>query len=208
MSDFRRQAAAAAVGLAVGIGLTAVPLWRQRRAALNARWHADHDPVTGLPNRRAVTALLERAARARRPHGLVMVDLDKFKTVNDTFGHAAGDQLLIQVGQRLAALPVAHAGRLSGDEFVLIVYGGPGEVAAAAAAARLAICGTPGSVAGRPVPVRASVGWATARPGGDPQALLFEADLAMYRAKTSTTGLSGPHPAPPGRAGRCRDWPR
>ena len=208
MSVFWSRSAAAAVGLAVGLGLAAVPLWRQRRATNRARWHADHDPVTGLPNRRAVTAALDLAARGRRPHGLVLLDLDKFKTVNDTYGHVAGDQLLVQVGQRLAALPVTLAGRLSGDEFVLVVHGGPDAVAAAAAAAHQTIRRAPGIVAGQPVPMSASVGYATARPGADPQALLFAADLAMYRAKTNTTGLSGPHPIPLGWAGRCRDWPR
>jgi diguanylate cyclase len=216
LSAFWSTAVTAAAGVAAGLGLAAIPLWRQRRAALTARWHADHDPVTGLANRRAVTRLLEQAAHQRRPHGLVLLDLDKFKTINDTFGHPAGDELLAQVGQRLAALladrPRALAARLSGDEFVLVVEGSASDVAAVATAAGRAISGTPGIVAGQPVPVRASVGYAIAVPGANPDTLLYAADVAMYRAKTGTSGPTGridgrPH-QPPGRAGRCRDWPR
>ena len=217
MSAFWSTAVTAVAGVAAGLGMAAVPLWRQRRAVRTARWHADHDPVTGLANRRAVTRLLEQATDQRRPHGLVLLDLDKFKTINDTYGHAAGDELLVQVGQRLAAVladrPGALAARLSGDEFVLVVHGSAGDVAAVAAAAGQALSSMPGVVAGRPVPVRASVGYAIAVPGERPHALLYAADVAMYRAKPGRTGPAGqtdggPHQPPPGWAGRCRDWPR
>ncbi len=85
-------------------------------------------------------------------------------------------------------------------------------MAAVATAAGQAISAMPGVVAGRPVPVRASVGYAIAVPGASPHALLYAADVAMYRAKTGRTGPAGqtdgrPH-QPPGGAGRCRDWPR
>ncbi len=217
MSAFWRTAVTATVGVAAGLGLAALPLWRQHRAARTAGWFADHDAVTGLANRRVVTRLLERAAHLGRPHGLVLLDLDKFKTINDTFGHPAGDELLAQVGQRLTALladrPGALAARLSGDEFVLVVAGSASEVAALATAAGQAISGTPAIVADQQVPVRASVGYAIAVPGAGPDTLLRDADMAMYRAKTGRTGPAGqtdarPHEPPPGQAGRCRDWPR
>jgi diguanylate cyclase (GGDEF)-like protein len=209
--------AVTAGGVAAGLGVAAILLWHLRRAAATARWHADHDPVTGLANRRVVTRRLDKAARRRRPHGLVLLDLDKFKTINDTFGHPAGDEVLAQVGQRLAALLAGRRGalaaRLSGDEFVLVVEGSASDLAAVAAAAGQAIAGTPGVVAGQPVPVRASVGYAVAVPGARPEALLRAADMAMYRAKTSTSGPAGrtdgrPDQPRPGSAGRCRDWPR
>jgi diguanylate cyclase (GGDEF)-like protein len=223
VSAFWSTAVTAAAGVAAGLGLAALPLWRQRRATTVARWHADHDPVTGLANRRVVTRRLEQAAHLGRPHGLVLLDLDKFKTINDTFGHPAGDELLAQVGQRLAALladrPGALAARLSGDEFVLVVEGSACDVAALATAAGQAISGTPAIVADQPVPVRASVGYAFAVPGAGPDILLRDADLAMYRAKISRTGQANPagpagqidgRPAQPwpGWTGRCRDWPR
>jgi diguanylate cyclase (GGDEF)-like protein len=223
LSAFWSTAVTAAAGVAAGLGLAALPLWHQRRAALTARWHADHDPVTGLANRRVVTHRLEQAARQARPHGLVLLDLDNFKTINDTFGHPAGDELLAQVGQRLAALladrPGALAARLSGDEFVLVVEGSASDVAAVATAAGQAISGKPAVVADQPIRVRASVGYAIAVPGAAPEALLRDADMAMYRAKTGRTGPATPagpvgqvdgqpaHP-PPGWTGRCRDWPR
>src|SRR5262249_44194974 len=138
------------------------------------------------------------------------LDLDKFKTVNDTFGHPAGDELLAQVGQRLAALladrPGAFAARLSGDEFVLVVEGSASDVAALAAATGQAISGTPAILAGQPVPARARVGYASAAPGAGPATLRRDADRAMSRAKPGTDGR--PHPPPSSQTGRCRDWPR
>jgi diguanylate cyclase (GGDEF)-like protein len=206
LSAFWSTAVTAAAGVAVGLVLAALPLWHQRRAALTARWNADHDPVTGLANRRVVTHRLEHAARRGRPHGLVLLDLDKFKTINDTFGHPAGDELLAHVGQRLAALLADRSGalaaRLSGDEFVLVVEGSASDVAAVAT--------------DQPIRVRASVGYAIAVPGAAPEALLRDADMAMYRAKTGRSGTAGtvgqidgrPAHPPPGWTGRCRDWPR
>jgi len=226
-------AAAILTGLAViagvlaGLVVAAGPLRRLHRAATAARWQATHDEVTGLPNRRAILALLDRAADERRPHGLVLLDLDRFKTVNDTYGHEAGDDLLAQVGARLAALapPVVLAARLSGDEFALLVYGAPAEVQAAAQAAWHAVRAAPAMLGDYPVAVQASVGYADARPGGNPRDLLRNADVAMYRAKTRTPPVPGPSPAPQsltdpgpdagpeagpdaGPHGRCRDWPR
>ncbi len=214
MSTFVHGALTATAGVLAGLGLAAGPLWRQHRATAAARFQATHDDVTGLANRRAALALLTRAAREGRAHGLVLLDLDKFKTINDTYGHEAGNDLLAEVGRRLSALPhpVTLAARLSGDEFALVVYGGPARVQAAALAAWHAIRAAPGSLGQHTVPVRASVGYACARPGASPHDLLRRADEAMYRAKTLAGRGSGPFPAhpAPGRKppGRCRDWPR
>jgi len=150
-----------------------------------------HDALTGLPNR---TLLSDRAqqqiARARREGGalaLLMMDLDDFKGVNDTLGHAAGDALLEQVGARLAAAirEVDTVGRLGGDEFAVVTGAlHAAEDAAAVAERILAALAEPVSLLGRPHVARASVGIAlypadALRLGG-----LFRcADLAMYEAK-------------------------
>ncbi len=203
-----------AAGVLAGLTLAAGPLWYLHRAATTARFRATHDDVTGLPNRRAVLALLHRAARRGWPHGLVLLDLDKFKTINDRYGHEAGNDLLTEVGRRLAAQPppVVVAARLSGDEFVLVVRGDPTAVRAAAVAAWHAIRAAPGRLGEHAVAIHASVGHAYAQPGGNPRGLIRAADEAMYRAKTPAPHGPGPrpaHPAPdPKPPGRCRDWPR
>jgi diguanylate cyclase len=214
LSALPHTAVIIAAGVLAGLTLAALPLWWLHRAAAVARWQATHDDVTGLPNRRAVLTLLDRAARHGRPHGLVLLDLDRFKTVNDTYGHEAGNDLLGQVGARLAVLPppVALAARLSGDEFALLVYGNPADVQAAAHAAWHAVRAAPGRLGHHTVPVQASVGYACARPGSTPPDLMRDADLAMYRAKTRAARQQRPgpaYPAPdPKPPGRCRDWPR
>jgi diguanylate cyclase (GGDEF)-like protein len=148
-----------------------------------------------------------------RPCGLVLLDLDDFKTVNDTLGHETGNDLLTAVGHRLTALPgPVVAARLSGDEFALLVDGGPHDIAAVAHRAQRAVSGTPIPVGGHAVAVRASVGYATASLCISGRRLLRHADQAMYLAKTSSTGVAAYTPSISGeqqRAGRrCRDLRR
>jgi diguanylate cyclase (GGDEF)-like protein len=121
-------------GVLAGLALAGGLLYRQRARLTRARYDAAHDDTTGLPNRRALLAHLNRVLADGRPCGLVLLDLDDFKTVNDTLGHETGNDLLTAVGHRLTALPspVAVAARLSGDEFALLVDGGPHHIAAAA----------------------------------------------------------------------------
>ncbi len=163
------------------------------RSRREVEHQALHDALTGLPNR---TLLSDRAqqeiARARREGGalaLLMMDLDDFKGVNDTLGHAAGDALLEQVGARLAAAvrAVDTVGRLGGDEFAVVTGALRGPEDAAAVAERiLAALTEPVSLLGRPHVARVSVGVAlypadALRLGG-----LFRcADLAMYEAKSA-----------------------
>nr|WP_258544575.1 GGDEF domain-containing protein [Micromonospora provocatoris] len=127
------------------------------------------------------------------PFGLVLLDLDGFKAVNDTFGHEAGNDVLTEVGRRLAALrgPVRLAARLSGDEFALLVDGGPDDVAAAARAAWRAVGRYPVDLGEQALVVHASVGYATAGLGVGPRTLLHQADTAMYQAKQSGAGVHG-----------------
>jgi len=213
LSTFLHGAVTAA-GVLAGLGIAAGPLWYLHHAFTAARYQANHDDVTGLANRRAALTLLTRAARRGWPHGLVLLDLDKFKTINDTYGHEAGNDLLTEVGRRLAALPplVTLAARLSGDEFALVVHAGPAQVQTAAVAAWHAIRAVPGMLGEHAVAMRASVGYAWARPGATPMELLRAADEAMYHAKTLAAHGHRPsptHPMPDRKPpGRCRDWPR
>jgi diguanylate cyclase (GGDEF)-like protein len=160
--------------------------------AAEARDHAAlHDPLTGLANRSLILDHLHLAlARATRQGTLTAVlflDLDQFKRVNDTLGHAAGDELLIRVARRLgrAVRPSDTLGRWGGDEFVVIcedlerVSDGSAIVHRVAAAFDL-----PFEVNGTLFSVGASIGVALSGGGGDqPAALIHGADLAMYRAK-------------------------
>ncbi len=163
------------------------------------RHQATHDPLTGLPNR---ALLLDRLAlalhRAARRPGMVAVlflDLDRFKTVNDSLGHEAGDRLLVALAGRLVAVvrPADTVARRGGDEFTLLLEDLGGEAEAVAVAERvLADLRTPFTVDGQELVVGASVGIALAGGGeGDPAApaaLLHAADLALYRAKAAGRG--------------------
>ena len=162
------------------------------RAARRLIHDATHDELTGLPNR---TLFLDRldAALARGTVGAVLfVDLDRFKLVNDSLGHAAGDAFLIEIAARFAAV-TAGAGvdhvlaRLGGDEFTVLLDGRPDPGAASAFAARLLeSLHEPIVVEGASLHATASVGIVMAEPGcGSARTLMRDADLAMYRAKTA-----------------------
>ncbi|MFF0172909.1 diguanylate cyclase domain-containing protein [Micromonospora profundi] len=193
MSPILTSIVTAAGGILAGLALAAALLWRQQQALTRARYAADHDDTTGLPNRRTLLAALTSATRADAPFGLVLLDLDGFKAVNDTLGHEAGNDVLTEVGRRLAALrgPVRLAARLSGDEFALLVGGGPDDVAAAARAAWRAVGRHPVDFGEHAVAVRASVGYTSAALGIGPRTLLHQADIAMYQAKETGAGVHG-----------------
>ncbi len=160
---------------------------------------AFHDAVTGLANRALfkdrVEHMIERQARDRLPVSVLFMDLDDFKTINDSLGHAAGDRLLSEVGERLkSSLRQADtAARLGGDEFaILLEDGGDGVDAAEVASRILAALEGPFHLEGKEVFVRASIGIATAdaEPSGPEAAeeLLRNADVAMYMAKEAGKG--------------------
>jgi diguanylate cyclase (GGDEF)-like protein/PAS domain S-box-containing protein len=144
---------------------------------------AFHDPLTGLANRSHFDAELRAAIATGEPVGLLFVDLDDFKLVNDTLGHAAGDELLCAVADRLE-----EAGRLvgrhGGDEFLVLLRGGDAAAADAVAARTAARLAESFAISGRGLRIRASVG-AACCPGdaADADGLLRRADAAMYRAK-------------------------
>ncbi|MFM2608043.1 EAL domain-containing protein [Vibrio chagasii] len=97
---------------------------KQKEKLIKARYHAEHDCLTELYNRRGITNLLETSIAYRSPFELMFVDLDGFKLVNDTYGHSVGDQLLKQVGERLKQLinETCMIGRFGGDEFIVIAH--------------------------------------------------------------------------------------
>ncbi len=165
----------------------------RRRLEAELAHQATHDALTDLPNRALLLDHLELAlARAHRDNKLVallFLDLDRFKQVNDSLGHDAGDELLITVANRIAdALrPADTVARLGGDEFVVLCEDVVDEHHAVSIAQRTlsVLEATPVPLGGVEVSVTASVGIALS-PGGDsahPEALLRDADAAMYRAK-------------------------
>ena len=173
------------VALTVTLIVAVVVIAWQQKSLIHARYLANHDVTTGLPNRRAVTAYLRKALRKGRPTGLVLLDLDRFKTINDTHGHESGNDLLTEVGRRLAGItaPAVLAARLSGDEFVLLVDGGHDQTEAVAHAASRIVARTPVRLGQHDAQLSASVGFATATLGISGRELLRAADIAMYQAK-------------------------
>jgi diguanylate cyclase (GGDEF)-like protein/PAS domain S-box-containing protein len=152
---------------------------------------ANHDPLTRLPNRTLFLERLTRAvARAHRNHSLVallFIDLDKFKQVNDTLGHLAGDMLLQQVSERLtgAVRQGDTVARLGGDEFTVILEDVQDPRDAAVVAHKiLHMLAVPFDLAGQDAHISSSIGVAIyPADAGDPQTLIKLADAGMYRAK-------------------------
>lgn len=170
----------------------------QTQAVLTHRAH--HDDLTGLPNRAHFDLRLREVIEASRRDGtvfaLLMIDLDGFKTVNDTLGHHAGDLLLRRLAERLRASlrDVDSCARMGGDEFAAIVPGAGESEASAVASRLLDAFAAPLTVEGRSVTMRASIG-ITISDGayGDPATLLREVDDAMYAAKRGGYGFALSH---------------
>ncbi len=165
----------------------------RRRAEARLEHLATHDPLTGLPNRMLFRDRLEQAlALARREQqmvGVLWLDLDRFKEVNDELGHPAGDLLLRQVGARLldAIRASDTVARLGGDEFAIVQVGLAQPGGSQALARRLLeALGTPFELGAHRARVGVSIGVAIAPPDGDaPDRLLKHADLALRQAKTA-----------------------
>ncbi len=157
---------------------------------------AFHDPLTGLPNRALFLDRLDHALissdRSGAPVAVLLMDLDDFKSVNDGLGHPAGDQLLVAVGRRLAAVIRASdtVARFGGDEFAVMVDTGPMPRTAQESAARIiSAFGAPFEIGTDELRVTVSIGVAVRYTGGDGSTdLLRDADLAMYEAKRHGKG--------------------
>jgi diguanylate cyclase (GGDEF)-like protein len=176
----------------------------ERRAATEALAHSDlHDMLTGLANRRLMYERLEQSLVARGPRGaevgLLVIDLDRFKEVNDTLGHHAGDTLLCQVSRRVQSVlePAATLGRLGGDEFGVVVPSTDETRLRACAERVLEALAAPFVLEGRTVSVGASIGLALAPSHAESaETLLRCADAFMYAAKRGGGGLSVASPSP------------
>jgi diguanylate cyclase (GGDEF)-like protein len=161
-----------------------------------SREAALHDPLTGLPNRVLMMELLEHAFRSSRrsgkPSAVFFIDLDRFKQVNDNYGHQAGDALLMAVADRLTGVlrPGDNLARLAGDEFVVLCAELEGQSQANAIADRVDVAlAQPFALSGVDVHVTASIGIAFTGEGTlGPDELLHHADLAMYRTKRQRPG--------------------
>jgi len=182
----------ALVGLTMAflIAIALRGVWEVERREAAARHAAHHDELSGLPNRAALVAALDKAALARKeertPIAVVYLDLDGFKEVNDAFGHDAGDRLLKAVAQGFSERSAGYLlARVGGDEFALVVSG-PGAVKVACDLGwqLISFVSDPFEIDGRMITVGTSVGVAVAD-ASDPSAeeLLRRADVAMYQAK-------------------------
>ena len=171
---------------------------RQVRRRQMAQDHATvHDALTGLGNRillRRLAMGMLNASSTHTPTGLLLIDLDGFKGVNDTLGHNAGDELLVAVAQRLGAVCGAAAAtpiRLGGDEFAVLLPRLAEMRTAVEVAERIReAIRAPMTISGCGVEIDASIGvaWAPLH-GTEPSALLHCADVAMYRAKSAGSGV-------------------
>ena len=165
-----------------------------KRAAVETERLALYDVLTGLPNRnlfaRQVADALRGAAPTGRPVAVLLIDLDHFKDVNDTFGHGFGDLVLGAIGTRLRAIVPARetVARLGGDEFAIMLDAGAPDAIRVADSIRRTL-ETPVDLQGRAIGVSASIGISFFPEHGDTEsALLQRADIALYAAKSTGGG--------------------
>ena len=179
------------------LGVSASVTRRLRRQSSTNAFLARHDVLTGMPNRAQFTQRAEAAipgATVERPVAIALIDLDRFKEVNDTLGHENGDQLLMLLAERLK-LYVREGdtiARLGGDEFGVVLSGvrGPGEAAEVLGRLRATVS-QPVQINGLPLAVEASIGFALApEDGTDIGTLQQRADVAMYVAKRGHSGIA------------------
>ena len=168
----------------------------RRRIEAKIAYMAQHDALTDLPNRLQLYEQLQQTlARPKRGEHVAVfcLDLDRFKEVNDTHGHPVGDLLLQSVAGRLRQCirDTDMVARLGGDEFAIVQAGASQPTNATSLASRLIeVIGAPYEIGGRQVTVELSIGIALAPDDGvDPEQLLKNADLALYRAKSDGRGL-------------------
>jgi diguanylate cyclase (GGDEF)-like protein len=179
-------------GAASQVVVTVHEVTAQREAQLELAHVAAHDPLTGLANRTLLTGAVQAAVEAMRDHGprvsLLLLDLDGFKRINDSLGHAFGDQVLQAVAARLRSVlrPQDLVARLGGDEFAVLVADG---ALADELAQRVSdSLRQPMSLSRSRVTVSASVGLVHGSAEADASALLAAADMAMYAAKAAGPG--------------------
>jgi diguanylate cyclase (GGDEF)-like protein/PAS domain S-box-containing protein len=173
-----------------GLVVTLRDVTERRRLERELTLRAFQDPLTGLANRvlfqERVRQAVARSHRTGQTAGVLLIDLDDFKEINETLGHATGDELLVAVGHRLADVlgPEHTTARLGGDEFAALVEDAPDQAALETIAERvLGMLAEPLRVGDNVVRAGASVGVATTVEALDGEDLLRQADLALYAAK-------------------------
>ncbi len=175
------------------VGNTLATALARLRGEERVRHEAVHDPLTGLANRTLLHDRLEHAlARSEREGcgtGVLFIDLDNFKQVNDQYGHATGDAVLAELGKRLrgAVRPADTVARVGGDEFVVVCEEVDEDSAVALGERLLQAISLPLTVNGVNHWLSASIGVALGH--GDPETLLANADTAVYRAKATRRGM-------------------
>ncbi|MDW3217323.1 MAG: EAL domain-containing protein [Acidimicrobiales bacterium] len=172
----------------------------QRETEQSLIKQAFHDELTGLPNKALLidrmTHALAASARTGQPIGVLFIDLDGFKTINDTLGHPVGDTALTKVAERLTAIvrPGDTLARIGGDEFLMLCAGTDGARGATAVARRiLDAFAQPFVLEGREIAIGASIGIATSLGAEDPAQIIENADTAMYEAKHEGRGRFAIH---------------
>ena len=176
--------------------VVAEDITHQRQTAERLRWASEHDALTGLPNRRAFEARLQaatlRAMLSKGTIALLLLDLDHFKHVNDSFGHSAGDVLLKEAANRLSESlgPGAFVARLGGDEFsVLLEQDSDGPAPREVGSAILRHLRDPIQIDGRSISINASIGGAVFPADAESAHELFKhADVALYSLKKGGRG--------------------
>jgi two-component system, cell cycle response regulator len=157
------------------------------------RFQATHDTLTGIWSRGAALDMLrrelERAARTQTSTGVLMLDLDRFKNINDTLGHLSGDGVLKEVARCIAKTVRTYdvVGRYGGEEFLIVLPGcDRGKIQETAERIRTTVAGSPVQVAGSEIFVTVSIGGAAAPPGNvSAREILAHADAALYSAKAA-----------------------
>jgi diguanylate cyclase (GGDEF)-like protein/PAS domain S-box-containing protein len=171
----------------------------ERKAETEAlQYQALHDPLTGLPNRTFLRERLEETIRAgereMKPCAILLMDLDGFKSVNDSLGHEAGDRLLHQVSQRMRSVlrKADTIARYGGDEFAIVPWGATDVPRAVLIAEKvLQAVDKPFTIDDQPITVNMSIGIAVfPQHADDAEALMRRADVAMYTAKRARSGFS------------------
>lgn len=163
----------------------------QKRMEERLIYNASHDALTGLPNRELFLARMRQAITARQQHGgktlaVLFLDVDRFKIVNDSLGHAVGDELLAAVAGRLKEClpPASIAARFGGDEFTIMLENIEDLAAAAHTAEQIqSSLASPLDLNGHHIVITVSIGIASAGAADAPEDVLRHADIAMYRAK-------------------------
>ncbi len=186
---FLIQASAAPVGDSTGVVLFHVDITASKLRESRFASEAEHDELTGLPNRRGAIRIIEEqlaiAGSTGRPMTLMFLDLDRFKAVNDTFGHHVGDELLVKVSSRTLRTVRAEdqLSRIGGDEFVLVCPGLTQDDVVALGERLREVMGQPFQIGPTEVTIGVSIGLAFSGPDATVDSMLHDADAQMYRDK-------------------------